>query len=47
VGEQQPALIQLDGRAAIADLYELPRELGLEDWLAAVPYVQIGGIDEG
>jgi len=37
VGQQEPAGVGLDGRAAIADLHELPWELRLLDHLGLVP----------
>ena len=40
VGEHQPALVQLDGRAAIADLDEFPRIFGFEQQRAALPFVE-------
>ena len=43
---KQPAVVQLDGRAAIADLHELPRILGLKNGSTAVPCVKIVGIDQ-
>ena len=46
VGEQQPAFVQFDRRAAIADLHEFPGKLRLQNRLAAVPGVQVVGIDE-
>ena len=46
MGQQQPALVELDRRPAIADLHELPRELRLQDRNAAIPGMQVGRIDE-
>ena len=37
VNQQQPTIVQLDGRATIADLNELPRILGLKDGSTAIP----------
>src|SRR5690242_18074130 len=39
--QQQPSLVELDGRPAIADLYELPGKLRLENGAAAVPGMQV------
>src|SRR2546430_7726964 len=44
--EQQPALVELDRRAAIADLHEFPREFRLQNRDAAVPGIQVRRIDK-
>src|SRR3546814_14518096 len=41
MGEEQPAFVEFDGRAAIADLDELPRRFGLHDNLAHAPIVDV------
>src|SRR3546814_6964775 len=41
VGEQQPALVKLDWRPAIADLDEFPRIFGLEQQRAFIPMRQL------
>jgi len=46
VGKHQPALIEFDRRAAIADLDELPREFRLQDSEATIPGVQVVRVDE-
>ena len=46
VGEKQPALVRLDGRAAIADLHQLPWENRGQDLLALVPMRQRVGLEQ-
>src|SRR3546814_5814301 len=46
MGEEQPAFVEFDGRAAIADLDELPRIFGLHDHLAEAPFVEVVRQDE-
>src|SRR3546814_11980558 len=41
MGEEQPAFVEFDGRAAIADLDELPRIFGLNDYLDEAPFVEV------
>src|SRR3546814_4064096 len=46
MGEEQPAFVEFDGRAAISDLDELPRIFGLHDHLAEAPFVEVVRQDE-
>ncbi len=46
MGQQQPALVQLDRRAAIAHLNQLPRLLGRYDLGSLVPVHQVVGADQ-
>src|SRR3546814_19404138 len=46
MGEEQPAFVEFDGRAAIADLDELPRIFGLHDHLAEAPFAEVVRQDE-
>ena len=46
MGQQQPALVELDRRSAIADLHEFPRELRLQDRDTAIPGIQIRRIQQ-
>src|SRR6202521_365501 len=44
--QQQPAVLQLDGRATIANLNEFPRILGLKDGMTTVPCVKVVGMNQ-
>ena len=46
VGEQEPPGLGLQGRAAIANLYELPRVLGLLDAFGFIPALQLIGLHQ-
>src|SRR5437588_5185915 len=46
VSQQQPPLVNLDRRSAIAHLHEFPREHGLQNEPAAIPGVDIVGIEQ-
>ncbi len=46
VRPQQPALIELDRRAAVADLDELPGKPRLQNRNAFIPAIQVVGVDE-
>ena len=46
VGDDQPAGLRLDGRAAVADLHELPRLCGPQQLLRVFPVVHVVGKHE-